>query len=96
MRVLYKLFSSLILKRLGKYAEEMLGVCQCAFGVGRGTTDQILVKKQMLEKCYEYDIDLHLLFIDYKKAFNSIRRSTLLNILVKIGVLQKLINLIGL
>jgi hypothetical protein len=35
--------------------------------------DEIFFIRQMSEKFYEHDIDIHMLFIDFKQAFDSIR-----------------------
>lgn len=93
--VLYKVLSNIILRKLTRYTEEILGDYQCGFRVGRGTTDQIFVLRQAMEKAYEYGIDLHILFIDYRQAFDSVKRSVLLKILKKNGIPHKLINLIS-
>ena len=68
----HKILSSIVLKRLKEYVEEILGEYQCGFRPQRGTTDQIFIVRQILEKFYAHDIDLYLLFIDFKKAFDSI------------------------
>jgi hypothetical protein len=71
LNVAYKILSSIILEQLKEYSEEILGEYQCGFIPGR-TTDQIFTVRQILEKCYAYDIELHLLFIGFKKSFDSI------------------------
>jgi hypothetical protein len=45
------------------------------------------------EKC-EYNGKVHQLFIDFKKAYDSIKREVLYNILLKFGVHKKLARLI--
>jgi hypothetical protein len=37
---------------------------------------------------------VHQLFIDFKKAYNSVRREVLYNILIEFGISMKLVNLI--
>jgi hypothetical protein len=37
---------------------------------------------------------VHLLFIDFKKAYNSVKREDLYNILVEFGIPKKLVRLI--
>jgi len=44
---------------------------------GKSTIDHIFTVKQLVEKHYEFDNDLHILFIDYKQTYDSINRSTL-------------------
>ena len=65
LNVACKVLSSIILERLKQYSEETLGEYHCGFRPQRRTTDQIFVVRQILEKFYAHDIDLHLLFIDF-------------------------------
>jgi len=63
LNVTYKILSSIILERLKEYSEEILGCYQCSFRPQRRTTDQLFVVRQILEKFYAHDIDLHLLIL---------------------------------
>ena len=50
--------------------------------------------RQILEKKWEYNEAVHQLFIDFKKAYDSVRREVLYNILIEFGVPKKLVRLI--
>jgi len=56
--------------------------------------DQIFVVRQILEKFYAHYIDLHLLFIDFKKAFDSINQKKLLESLASFGIPKKVEQLV--
>jgi hypothetical protein len=90
LNVAYKILSSIILERLKEYSEEIGGGYQCGFRPQGRTTDQIFVVRQIQEKFYAHDIDLHLLFIDFKKAFDSIDQKKLLELLVSFGIPKKI------
>jgi hypothetical protein len=49
---------------------------------------------QILEKKWEYNEAVHQLFIDFEKAYDSIRREVLYNILIEFGIPRKLVRLI--
>jgi hypothetical protein len=48
----------------------------------------------MLEKKSKYNGMVHQIFIDFKKAYDSVRREALYNILIKFGIARKLLTLI--
>jgi hypothetical protein len=50
--------------------------------------------RQILEKKWEYNETVHQLFIDFKKAYDSVSREVLYNILTEFGVPMKLVRLI--
>jgi hypothetical protein len=56
--------------------------------------DQIFYIRQILEKKWEYNGTVHQLFIDFKKAYDSIKWEVLYNILVEFGIPKKLVRLI--
>ena len=49
---------------------------------------------QMLEKKWEYNEEAHQLFIDFKKAYDSVRREVLYKIIIEFGIPRKLVRLI--
>jgi len=57
--------------------------------------NQIFALKSILGKCYEYNITLHQLFIDFKQAYDSTNREKLIIILEEFKIPRKLINLFG-
>lgn len=90
----YKIFSMILLDRLNVYAEEILSEHQSGFRADRSTVDQIFVMRQSLERCFEYGIDLHILFIDFRQAFDSVNRKMLRIALEDLGVPQKIVRLV--
>jgi hypothetical protein len=73
----YKILSNSLLSRLIPYADEIIGDHQCGFRRNRSTADQILYIRQIVEKNWEYNGTVQLLFIDFKKAYDSVRREAL-------------------
>ena len=49
---------------------------------------------QILDTKWEYNEAVHRLFIDFKKAYDSLRREVLYNILIELGIPMKLVRLI--
>jgi hypothetical protein len=60
----------------------------------RSITDKIFYICQILEKKFEYSSTVHQLFIDFKKAYDSVRSEALYNILTEFGMPRKLVRLI--
>jgi len=50
---------------------------QCGFRKGRSCIDAIFMVQQITEKGKEHNLQLFLLFIDYEKAFDSVNRDKL-------------------
>jgi hypothetical protein len=88
------MLSNILLSRLIPYADEIIGDHQCGFRRNRSTIDQIFYIRQILEKKWEYNGTVHRLFIDFKKAYDSVTREVLYNILIEFGIPRKLAGLI--
>jgi len=91
---MYKILSSILMSRLTAYAEEIIGDHQCGFRHNRSTTDHLFCICQILEKKWKYSKAVHQHFIDFKKAYDSIRREAWYNILIEFGIPIKLVRLI--
>jgi sorting nexin-29 len=95
LHIAYKILSSIVLEPLKGYSEESLGEYQGGFRPQRETTNQIFVVRQILEKLYVHDIDLYLLFVVFKNAFDSInQKKKLLESLVSFGIPRKIERLV--
>jgi hypothetical protein len=49
---------------------------------------------QILQKKWEYNGTVHQLFIDFKKAYDSVTIEVLYNILLEFGIPKKLVRLL--
>jgi hypothetical protein len=74
LSTLHKILSNILLARLTPYADEIIGDHQCGFRRFRSTTDRMFNIQQVLRKKWEYNGTEHQLFIDFKKAYDSVRR----------------------
>ncbi|KAJ4446515.1 hypothetical protein ANN_13211 [Periplaneta americana] len=90
----YKILSNILLRRLTPYVDEIIGDQQCGFRRNRSTIDQIFCIRQIMEKKWEYKGTVHQLFIDFKKAYDSVKREVLYDILIEFGIPKKLVRLI--
>jgi len=46
----------------------------------------------MLQRKWEYNEEVQQLFIDFKKAYDSVRRDVLYKIIIEFGVTRKLVG----
>ncbi|XP_052562748.1 uncharacterized protein LOC128092589 [Culex pipiens pallens] len=90
----YKVLSQIIFCRLSERAKDFVGTYQAGFVEGKSTTDQISLLRQILQKCREYQIPTHHLFIDFKAAYDSVDREELWKIMYENGFPGKLIRLV--
>jgi hypothetical protein len=88
----YKILSNILLSTLIPYAKEIIGDHQCGLRCNRLTIDLIFCIRQILEKKWEYNEEVHL-FIDFKKTYDSVRREVLYKILIEFGIPRKLVSL---
>jgi len=70
LHIVYKILTTFIMERLNNYVTDIIGDKQCGFSKGKSTKDLIHTIRQMAEKHYEYNEDLHLVFVDFKQAYD--------------------------
>jgi len=85
----YKILSNILLTRLCVDVDERIADHQCRFRRNRSTLDQIFGLRQILETKWEYNGRVHQLFIDFKKAYDSINKEKLYCILIRFGIPKK-------
>jgi hypothetical protein len=86
----YKILFNILLARLTPYVNEIIGDNQCGFCCNRSTVDQIFYIRQILVKKWECNGIVRQLFTDFKKAYDSVKREVLYNILLEFGIPKKL------
>jgi hypothetical protein len=90
----YKTLANILLSRLTPHAKKIIRDRRCAFRRSRSTADHIPCIPQILKRILEYNEAVHYLFIDFKKAYDSVRREVLYNILIEFGISMKQVSLI--
>jgi hypothetical protein len=88
------MLSNIILARLTPYVNEVIRDHQYGFHCNRSTIDQIFYIWKILQKKWDYNGTVHRLLIDFKKAYDSVKREVLYNILLEFGIPKKLVRLI--
>jgi len=81
-------FTRVILTRIQQVVDNQLRKEQAGFRKGRSCTEQIFTLRNIIEQCMEWQASLHLHFIDFEKAFDSMHRAIRLY-----GIPQKIIRM---
>ena len=90
-----KILARILLNRLvPTIAAKHLPESQCGFRSNRGTTDMVFVLRQLQEKCREQNKGLYITFVDLTKAFDTVSREGLWQILCRLGCPPKFLNMI--
>jgi hypothetical protein len=55
-----------------KYTNNIIGECQARIRVGKSITAQIFMCKNLLEKAWEYKVEIYLILADFQSAYDSI------------------------
>nr|XP_032513083.1 uncharacterized protein LOC116767039 [Danaus plexippus plexippus] len=80
--------------RLSRAIEPLLRREQAGFRPNRSCTDQIITLRIILEQASEWQREMYLTFVDFEKAFDTLRWTGIWERLREVGVPDKIINLI--
>ena len=81
-----KIFARILLNRLSSHINpDVVPETQCGFHSNRSTVDMIFCLRQLQEKCIEQDRPLYIVFVDFTKAFDTVGRTGLWQLLRKCG-----------
>ena len=89
-----RVINKMILMRIRPTIESVLRQNQNGFRLGRGTVPHILALRRILEGNRDKKLSATIIFIDFKKAFDSVDRSNMFEILKSYGVPLNLLQLI--
>ena len=91
-----KITNKMLLNRIQPHIDPHLRPNQNGFRPGRSTTAHILALRRIIEGIKRNNLKAIILFVDFKKAFDSIHRGKMMKILRAYGIPQELVNAITL
>ena len=88
----YKLFTSILTKRLEKILPRIINMDQTGFVLSRQTHDNIRKSLQIIRHINQNKIQAMMISLDAEKAFDSVRWKFLFSVMEKFGFNQVIIN----
>ena len=90
-----KIFARFFPNRLSTHiTPEVVPETACGFKGNRSTVDMIFCLRQLQEKCIEQDRPLHMVFVDFSQAFDTVGRTGLWQTQRKYGCPEKFTTMI--
>ena len=93
--IIAKLVNRMILNRIQPVLDPLLRTNQNGFRPGRSTISQILGLRRLIEGIKSKNLPSVILFLDFRKAFDSVHRGKMLKILKAYGLPNELVSTIG-
>jgi hypothetical protein len=81
-----KVYARVLLNRIATFAESVLSESQNGFRKGRSCVDAIFSLRRLSELSVEYQQQLHVAFVDFTKAYDSVVRERLWSVLYGMGL----------
>lgn len=87
-----KLYNRIILNRISEPIDTVLRPNQAGFRKGRSCIDQIHIIRTILAAAVDKQLPLYITYVDFKKAFDSINREKMFQILRHYGIPEKIVQ----
>ena len=94
MSIVAKVNNKVILNRLQPVVDQLPRPNQAGFRLGRECTQEIHILRRIFEGATAKQLPLYATFIDFKKAFDSIKRAMMFAVLRYYGIPEKIVQAI--
>ena len=91
LNVLYKIYAALLQRRLAATFDAHLRPNQFGFRAAKGTRHPLFILRRAMEWSTMTNTPLHLLFLDWKQAFDSLDHTAMLEALRRFGISDKML-----
>ena len=95
MSVIYKLFAQVTRARVQGAVDHLLSTTQFGFRPKRSTRQPIHILRRLQESADHSGDSLHLLFLDWEKAFDSVPHPKIIETLALFGLPYSILNIIA-
>jgi len=86
--------TSVILQRMRQRTDEILSEAQAGFRAGRSTIDQLFTLRRLAETYSEFSRYLHVCYVEFQKAFDSVWRTGLWRVMRFLAYEDKIVRIL--
>ena len=91
---IYKILASIIQRRVAEKLDENLQKTQYGFRKNKSTSQAIHIIRRVIEAGERHSQQLHVILLDWEKAFDKVKQDQLFEAIERMGVSEKLITMI--
>ena len=92
LNAVYKIYSAMLQTRLAMCFDSRLRSTQYGFRSKRSTTQPLFILRRAMEWSTMTNTPLHLLFLDWKQAFDSLDHTAMLHALERFGLSSRMLR----
>ena len=90
----YKILAKVTTERIKPMLSQTIGTEQQGFIKGGDITGNLMLAKEIIEYCEENNIEAYMIMMDFRKAYDRIDRSTMIETLKAMNISETVIDLI--